>query len=292
MMSLAQTSLRVRRSPLPEMQVQPLASHETAEVCRFLNRNPLRAFGLLGMIARNGLTGAENRGTFYGCRDYAGTLRGVALIGHFTLVEARQPAALQALAAVARRRKDISLILGEESDLNRFWSYYKASPCAATAHAAKYILLAAQSLPATPPPFALRPATMDDLEDIVAAHAQGTLEEKGCDPLQTDPENFRRRCAQRIERQVTWLCRSPEEVVFKAELICAASSVAYLEGVWVPPHLRGGRYGRVCLAALGRQLLEKSRVVCLLADYAHPARISFYQKTGFMPVGQFTARQF
>ena len=59
----------------PGLQVSPLSETEAAEVYRFLSRNPLRTFSLMGMMLRNGLTGPQNRGTFYGCRDQLGTLR-------------------------------------------------------------------------------------------------------------------------------------------------------------------------------------------------------------------------
>lgn len=288
-----QPALRVNMQPTPHhnLRVNPLRESETAEVYRFLSRNPLRTFGLLGMMSRNGLTGVNNRGKFYGCRDYAGNLRGVALIGHFTLFEARHPTALKAFAAATRQHTDIRLLLGEQSDIRRFWDCYGADRRAQPESAA-YSLLTANSFPATQPPAALRPATLDDLEEVVAAHAQGTYEEKGFDPLQTEPEAFRRRCEQRIEQQATWLCRTPEQLVFKAEIICATSAIAYLEGVWVPPALRRSNFGQHCLAALGRQLLEQSSVVCLLADDDQPARRAFYEKAGFALAGQFIANCF
>ena len=297
MRSNLQTVRRVQAQPLavnrrmpptyPGLQVSPLGESEAAEVYRFLSRNPLRTFSLMGMMLRNGLTGPQNRGTFYGCRDQLGTLRGVALIGHFTLFEAPQAKALKAFAALARLHPDIHLLLGEQEDIRRFCAYYGSNRGAPPQ--SSYTLFVADSFPEVKLPAPLRRATMDDLDAVVAAHAQGTLAEKGKNPLQIEPDAFRRRCAQRIEQQVTWIAGTEGELVFKAEMICASPDVAYLEGIWVPPTLRRSGYGQLYLAALGALLLEKSRYVCLLANEAQPARLAFYKKAGFTSAGHFLA---
>src|ERR1044072_2973290 len=97
------------------MQAEPLARGAEAEVVRFLSERPVHAVNLLGLIADNGLVSPHNRGTFYACRDEAGRLEGVALIGHATLFEARTPRALRAFARAAQTRPNLQMVLGESA---------------------------------------------------------------------------------------------------------------------------------------------------------------------------------
>ena len=71
------------------------------EVLGFLAERPLYTVMMTGLIRDHGLVSPLNRGSFFGCRDSQGRLKGVALIGHATLIEARTDAALAAFARVA-----------------------------------------------------------------------------------------------------------------------------------------------------------------------------------------------
>ena len=60
---------------------------------------------MTSFIQDNGIESELNRGKFYGYRNMDGTLEGVALIGHTTLVEARTREAIKTLAFKARSSK-------------------------------------------------------------------------------------------------------------------------------------------------------------------------------------------
>ncbi|HEX8096822.1 MAG TPA: hypothetical protein VF507_02245, partial [Pyrinomonadaceae bacterium] len=87
---------------VPAVTVGPLTNEHKAEVLDFLAARPLHTVIMTGHIQDNGLESPNNRGTFYGCRNSAGRLEGVALIGHATLIEARTDEALRAFAKVAQ----------------------------------------------------------------------------------------------------------------------------------------------------------------------------------------------
>src|SRR3954468_21448206 len=79
------------------LSVHPLTErHDEGEVLDFLAERPVHTVVMAGLIRDNGLESPFNRGTFYACRDSAGSLAGVALIGHATFVEARTDSALRA----------------------------------------------------------------------------------------------------------------------------------------------------------------------------------------------------
>ena len=72
----------------PSFLVHPLTErHDECEVLAFLLERPVHTVVMAGLIRDNGLESPFNRGTFYACRDSAGRLEGVALVGHATFVE-------------------------------------------------------------------------------------------------------------------------------------------------------------------------------------------------------------
>ena len=79
-------------------RVVELKAAATQEVLAFLKMRPVHTVVMASFIADNGIESTLNRGKFYGYRGTDGSLEGVALIGHSTLVEARTEAALTALA--------------------------------------------------------------------------------------------------------------------------------------------------------------------------------------------------
>ena len=83
-------------------RVRELKAEDTKEVQAFLEVRPVHTVVMTSWINDNGIVSELNRGKFYGYRNISGTLEGVALIGHSTLVEARSDKALKALAITAR----------------------------------------------------------------------------------------------------------------------------------------------------------------------------------------------
>jgi hypothetical protein len=104
-----------------------LTDEHRPEVLAFLSERPLHTVIMSGFIRDHGLMSPLNRGSFPACRDHSGRIKGVALIGHATLVEARVDAALSALASVAQHApRPIYVMMGEQEEIGQFWKYYAA----------------------------------------------------------------------------------------------------------------------------------------------------------------------
>src|SRR5688500_11772978 len=74
----------------PELaRVRKMTESDRTEVLNFLSERPVHTVVMTSFILDNGMVSELNRGDFYGFADQMGTLQGVALIGHSTLVEAR-----------------------------------------------------------------------------------------------------------------------------------------------------------------------------------------------------------
>jgi predicted GNAT family acetyltransferase len=247
----------------------------------FLRQRPAHTFAMAGLIRDNGIDSPHNRGSFYACLDPQGTIRGVALIGHATLFEARSDMAVQLFARAAQNYSNLHVLLGEEDRVNAFWRYY--SRCGQTMRLSCRERLMELQWPnqALEEVATLRRATLNDLELILPVHARTALEESGVDPRDVDAAGFRDRCARRVQKGRTWLWIKDGRVCFKAEVVSDTPEVIYLEGVVVSAQEQGKGYGLRCITQLARHLLERTKSICLFVNEKNSAAQAFYDKAGF-----------
>ena len=269
------------RATTTSVTVQALGSGHEAEVLHFLAERPVHTVYMTGLIRDNGLVSPLNRGTFYGCRNTAGELEGVALIGHATLIDTNSEAALAAFAKVTQEYAGANMIMGEQEKMERFWEYYSES--GQTPRLACRELLLEQRWPiqvqeAVP---ALRIATIEDLDLIVPVHAQMAFDESGVNPLDVNPEGFRQRCARRIEQGRVWIWVEAGRLLFKADIVADTPEMVYLEGIYVNPEERGKGYGLRCMAQIGQSLLKRAGGVCLLVNERNLKAHALYRKAGY-----------
>ena len=277
---------QVRIADAAPLRAEPLGGGHQAEVLQFLARRPLHTVVMAGMIRDNGLDSPLNRGTFYACRDAAGHLEGVALIGHVTLVETESEAALEAFARLAQEYGRSHVILGEREKVSRFWRYY--APAGQPMRSACRELLLEQRWPIeVREPIALRLATLTDLWQVMPIHAQLAYEESGVNPLEKDSEGFRRRCARRIEQGRTWVCVEGGKVVFKADVVSDTPEAVYVEGIWVSPEERGKGLGLRCVSQLARTLLARAGSICVLVNEQNERAMRLYRKSGLKLRGHY-----
>jgi len=263
------------------LTVHPLTKSNEGEVLSFLSSRPVHTVALASFIRDNGMVSPLNRGTFYGCRDEAGRLVGVALIGHATLVETESDAALAAFARVARDCPRTHVMMGEREKIEHFWAHYAEdgrSPrliCRELLMEQRWPIRVRDAVPG------LRLAVPEDLEQVMAVQAEMAFEESGVNPRETDPEGFRRRCLRRIEQGRVWVWTEEGRLIFKADIISETPEVKYIEGVWVAPGQRGRGYGLRCFSQLSRELLARSGAVTLLVNEKAAAAVSFYRRAGY-----------
>ena len=271
------------------LTVQPLAAGQEAEVLAYLASRPVHTVFMAGFVRDNGLESPLNRGTFYACRDRAGRLEGLALIGHATLVETDNEGALAAFARLTRDCPTARMILGEQQKAEDFWSYYRQGDQAPRLVSREQLLVQRWPLAVRPSVPEIRLATPEDLPLIVSINAQMMIEEFGTDPMVTDPVGFQQRCLRRIEQRRVWLWREKDRLVFKAEVLADTPEATYLAAVYVHPAERGKGYALRGLSQLGQSLLARSGAICLLVDEENRQAQALYQKAGFKLQGYYSA---
>jgi uncharacterized protein len=263
----------------------PLSAGDTPEVLAFLAERPLHTVNMTGLIRDNGLVSPHNRGTFHACRDEAGRLEGVALVGHAVLLETRSERAAAAFARLAQEYAAAHLILGDVEQVGLFWDHYAEGGQQPRRLCRELMLEQSWPVEAREAVEGLRLATPEDLEAILPVQAELVFDESGVNPLETDPAGFRERCLRRIERGRTWVVTEDGRLLFKAEIQAETPETTYVEGVHVAPERRGNGYGLRCLSQLTRTLLQSSTSVCLLVNELNAPARAFYRKAGYRQRG-------
>ncbi|HKP72430.1 MAG TPA: GNAT family N-acetyltransferase [Pyrinomonadaceae bacterium] len=263
--------------------LQTLVSGQEAEVLNFLSASPLHTVIMSSKIRDNGLESEQNRGDFYAYRDREGRLQGVALIGHHVLFAARCEAALAAFARQARGCGETQIIVGEQESVTRFWSYYERAGWPPLMWQRGLMLEQTWPVALNEEVPGLRCATLADLGCVLDAHALMIEAERGSNPLKVDPEGFRARLVQRLEQGRVWVWIEEGRLIFKADVVSATPDVFYLEGVYVNPSERGRGYGLRCLTQLSRELLQRTKSLCLLVSEENTSAQNFYRRAGYKP---------
>jgi predicted GNAT family acetyltransferase len=262
--------------------VERLTDEHETEALRFLGSRTVDTLYMIGLIQDNGLDSPFNRGAFYGYRDDARRLQGVALIGHATLVETQSEDALAAFARLAQANGQAHVIVGDQEKLGRFWRYYGKDGRARPRLICRELLFEQRSpIAALEPVEGLRPATLDDLSPVMAVQARMAEAESGTNPMEQDAEGFRLRTARRIEQGRVWVWTEGERLMFKADIMSETSDMTYLEGIHVHSEERRKGYGLRCMSQLGRHLLSRTGSLCLLVNEQNKDAQDFFFKAGY-----------
>ena len=269
--------------PEAEMSVSliELTEEDRNEVIAFLAERPIHTVCLVGFIRDNGLVSPHNRGTFYGARNSEGRLEGVALIGHATLIEARTARAMQEFSLVAQSFQNTHIILGETEKVEEFWNYYADEGQDLRLACREMLFEVRQSMQLREEIDGLRRATLADLDQIAPIQAGLAESESGVNPLETDPKGFLSRCARRIEMGRVWILEENGNLIFKADVQADTPDVIYLEGVWVNPAERSKGFGRKCMRQLCKDLLSRTKSVCVLVNEENERAHTFYRMCNF-----------
>ena len=273
--------LSLERAAGRSLSVTALLNEHQDEVLAFLSSRPIHTVCMAGYILDHGVVSAQNRGIFYGCRGADGKLKGVALVGHATLIETQCDDALKAFSQLEHQYSRSHLIRGEHEMIQRFWSYY-SSLGHQPRRACRELLFEQQAVPDikgdTPE---LRTATQADLDQVIKINAEMIVSECGVDPLEKDGDGFRERVARRIEQDRVWVWSERGQLIFKADIFAETPQMIYLEGINVNGSQRGNGYGTRCLSQLGKILLQRSQSICLLMNERKELLEDFYKKAGY-----------
>lgn len=262
-------------------EIEPLTDKDKEEVLFFLSRRPIHTVFMAGLIGDNGIVSPRNRGTFYGCRNEQGHLRGVALIGQKCFIEAQDNSVLTAFAHTAQRNPNAHLHRGEQKQVEFLLTQYADTGRVPQVVSRELLLeqvAAADGVDSEPD---LRLANSDDLEFIMSINASMVYEESGVDPRTIDYKGMSERLAYRIAQGRCWVLVENGQVIFKADVISLTPITAFVEGVYVSPQQRGKGHGVRCMTQFARNLLMHVSSICLVVDEENQPARALYERVGY-----------
>ena len=143
--------------------------------------------------------------------------------------------------------------------------------------------------PLVPPDPLVRKVRMDELDTLLPASIAMFTEEVGVSPVGPDGgAAYRARVAELIRAGRSYARIEGGHVVFKAEIGAVTPLACQVQGVWVPPELRGRGHATRGMAAVAAEAMRSvAPVVSLYVnDFNTPARAA-YQRVGFTEAGTF-----
>ena len=150
-------------------------------------------------------------------------------------------------------------------------------------------VMAISSDPLVPPDPLVRLVRPDELNTLLPASVAMFTEEVGVSPVGPDGgAAYRARVSELIRTGRSYARISGGLVVFKAEIGAVTPLACQVQGVWVPPELRGRGHASSGMAAVVQHAMRSvAPVVSLYVnDFNMPARAA-YRRVGFREVGTF-----
>jgi GNAT superfamily N-acetyltransferase len=280
---IAESAANFPAFAVPSLErLESLTESNESEVREFLKVRPVHTVVMSSFIKDNGLVSQDNRGIFYGYRNAAGQLTGVALIGHTTLIEARTEEALTAFAIIARSSETpIHVMMSEGRAIERFWQQYKQDGSQPRLSFTEKLFELSFPFPVQNCEWDVRLAQASEIDQIAEAHAEVAFIESGVNPMEKDPEGFLQRCLRRIEKERTFVVFEDGKLVFKADIVAETDDVIYLEGIYVSPEYRGRGIGPKCLSHLSSKLVARVENICMLSNLEFKAAHRSFEKAGY-----------
>jgi uncharacterized protein len=200
------------------------------------------------------------------------------------------PGAVAAFAERARLQgRRCSSIVGPAQIVQELWALlapYWGRP--REIRAAQPVMAISAGPQVAPDPL-VRKVRPDELETLLPASVAMFTEEVGVSPVGPDGgAAYRARVAELIRAGRSFARIENGQVVFKAEIGAVTPQACQIQGVWVPPELRGRGHASLGMAAVVAEALRSvAPVVSLYVnDFNAPARAA-YRRVGFAEVGTF-----
>ena len=200
------------------------------------------------------------------------------------------PEAARAFADRARRQgRRCASIVGDRYAVAAMWAELEPAWGPARDVRDDQPLMVIDGPPAVEPDPLVRRVTLDELDLLVPACVAMFTEEVGVSPVAADGGgSYRARVAELIRSGRSFARIEDGRVVFKAEVGSATSAACQVQGVWVPPDLRGRGLSAPGMAAVARlAMADIAPVVSLYVNEYNYAARATYRKVGFTDRGTF-----
>lgn len=209
---------------------------------------------------------------------------GLCYSGANLVPDTADPAALAAFAERARRRgRRCSSIVGPRDQVLSLWSLLAESWGPAREVRDNQPVLVMSTDPTIDSDIAVRPVREDELDILLPACIDMFTEEVGVSPIASgDGSLYRARVRELVLAGRALAHIEDDRVLFKAEIGSVSSQASQVQGVWVPPELRGQGLAAPGMAAVVQYARQRFAplVTLYVNGYNEPARRA-YDRVGF-----------
>jgi uncharacterized protein len=220
----------------------------------------------------------------------AGRMTSLCYSGANMVPVAATPAAVAAFAERARLQgRRCSSIVGPADAVQELWSLLSPYWGRPREVRASQPVMAISSPPLVAADPLVRLVRPDELNTLLPASVAMFTEEVGVSPIGPDGgAAYRARVSELIRAGRSYARIEDGQVVFKAEIGAVTPLACQVQGVWVPPELRGRGHAAGGMAAVVTHALRSvAPVVSLYVnDFNAPARAA-YRRVGFTEAGMF-----
>jgi uncharacterized protein len=272
-------------------RVRVLDDRDFTDVLTILDADPVANVFVSSRVHACGLDQYRLGAQLCGYDSDAG-LESLCYFGANVVPIAASGEALHAFAERARAQgRRCSSIVGPADMVQEFWRLLSPQWDSPRAIRSAQPVMATSTPPAVAGDPAVRPVTMADFDLIYPACVAMFTEEVGVSPNTGDGGAlYRARVAELIRAGRAFARIDDGRVVFKAEIGAVTPYACQIQGVWVPPELRGRRHSVHGMATVVAAALRSiaPTVTLYVNDYNTPARAT-YRRVGFTDVGTFTS---
>jgi predicted GNAT family acetyltransferase len=266
------------------LEIRLLGRSDEQAALAYLDRQPARDVFIASRVLNDGVLRAPGWSPLWGAFAGSGELLGILHVGPNVVPAIDDVTTCEALAPTAAGSAATRMLVGERLAVERLWELIGPTYGAAREiRACQYVYsVDPGSLAVTAPARGVaRLATPVDEERVLHLSAAMYTEEMGENPLARDPSGYRRRVQILTARGWTYVYEVGGELQFKMDIGCASNRGAQIQGVYVPPEVRGRGMGTVAMAACCNLAFERHPTLSLYVNDFNAPAVALYERLGF-----------
>jgi uncharacterized protein len=277
---------RARQAATPSrFQVRPVGHNDRSLAMAALDRNPVRDVFIASRILHDGALTALGPSPLWGAFEH-GELRGLLHVGPNLVPATDDQAVCEALASAAGGLYPTRMVVGERATVELLWSLIGGSyPAPREVRRRQFVYAVDHDRlvrdPVAGAPGHARLAERSDEDRVLKLSAAMYTEEMGENPMARDPDGYRRRVRMLIARGWTYVHEAGGRLQFKMDVGCASHHTAQIQGVYVPPDLRGRGVGTAAMAACCDLALDRHPNLSLYVNDFNTPAVALYERIGF-----------
>jgi predicted GNAT family acetyltransferase len=266
------------------LEIRLLGRADERAAVAFLDRQPARDVFIASRVLNDGVLRAPGWSPLWGAFSSSGELLGILHVGPNVVPATDEIVICDALAPSAAGSAATRMLVGERLAVMRLWELIGPTYGAAREIRDRQYVYSIDPDSLVQPSAALgvaRLATPADEQRVLHLSAAMYTEEMGENPLARDPSGYRRRVQILTARGWTYVYDVGGYVQFKMDIGCASNRSAQIQGVYVPPEVRGRGVGTVAMGACCSLAFKRHPALSLYVnDYNTPA-VALYERLGF-----------